>query len=235
MSKHRSTKKKKKLFKNIILWIIFIIIIYSLVIILNGYNMYKKAINKSSIDAKIAEIRNDEDFVNLDKISKDYLNATIAVEDHRFYKHFGFDPIATANALFNNILSGSLVGRGGSTITQQLAKNMYFDQDKRFDRKVAELFVAFQLERKLSKDEILELYVNIIYFGNGYYGIKEASLGYYGKAATELTFDEAILIAGLPSAPSIYSPTVNERLAHERKTQVKAAMIKHGYIEKSND
>ena len=168
-------------------------------------------------------------------MSNDYLNATIAVEDHRFYSHFGFDPIATMNALFDNVLSGSFVGRGGSTITQQLAKNMYFDQDKKFSRKIAELIVAFQLEQKLEKDEILELYINIIYFGDGYYGIKEASEGYFQKDPENLTFDEAILVAGLPSAPSVYSPTVNERLANERKEQVRSAMIKHGYIENSND
>lgn len=235
MSKRRSTKKKSKMLKNIIILTLLIVIVSVSIVIFNGYNMYKEAVTQISIDDKIEEIRSMDNFISIDDVSKDYLNATIAVEDHRFYKHFGFDPIATTNAFFSNILSGSFVGRGGSTITQQLAKNMYFEQDKRFDRKIAELFVVFQLEKMLSKDEILELYINIIYFGDGYYGIKEASLGYYKKQPLDLSFDEAILIAGLPSAPSVYSPTVNERLAHERKAQVRSVMIKHGYIEKDND
>lgn len=235
MSKHKLTKKQNRLLKKVILTIILIIIFIISIIILNGYRMYKAAVDSVSIDDKITEIRNHANFVNINEVSQYYLDATIAVEDHRFYKHFGFDPIATTNALFDNILSGSFVGRGGSTITQQLAKNMYFEQDKKFSRKIAELFVVFQLEHKLDKDEILELYINIIYFGDGYYGIKEASFGYFEKNPSDLTLDEALLIAGLPSAPSVYSPTVNEKLANERKEQVRSAMIKHGYIEKSND
>ena len=234
MSKHRSIKKKNNLLTKISLIIILVISVTIFITIFNGYNMYKEAISKVSIDDKINEIRNKKNFISIEEVSNDYLNATVAVEDHRFFKHFGFDPIATTNALFDNILSGSFVGRGGSTITQQLAKNMYFEQDKKFDRKIAELFVSFQLEEKLTKNEILELYINIIYFGAGYYGIKEASLGYYQKDPLDLTFDEAILIAGLPSAPSLYSPTVNEKLANERKEQVRSAMIKHGYIQKDN-
>jgi len=233
MAKHKN--KNKNGFKKTILFLVIIIILVIFGVALNGYSMYKAAVDHISIDDKINEIRNKENYINISDVSNDYLNATIAVEDHRFYSHFGFDPIATMNALFDNVLSGSFVGRGGSTITQQLAKNMYFEQDKKFSRKIAELIVAFQLEQKLEKDEILELYINIIYFGDGYYGIKEASEGYFQKNPENLTFDEAILVAGLPSAPSVYSPTVNERLANERKEQVRSAMIKHGYIENSND
>lgn len=223
-----------KFIKSIIFVLILITIISCFVIIINGYNMYKDAVNNISIDDKINDIRSDIHFVSIDDVSEDYLNAVIAVEDHRFYKHFGFDPIATMNALFSNILSGSFLGRGGSTIDQQLAKNMYFDQNKNFTRKIAELFVSHKLEQKLTKKEILELYINIIYFGDGYYGINEASFGYYEKAPRDLTFDEALMLAGLPSAPSVYSPTVNEKLAKERMEQVRAAMIKYGYIEKNN-
>lgn len=196
--------------------------------------MYKSAITEVSLDEKINEIRSDMHFVSIDDVSSYYLDAVIAVEDHRFYQHRGFDPIATMNALFSNILSGSFVGRGGSTINQQLAKNMYFSQDKNFTRKIAELFISFQLEQKLTKKEILELYINIIYFGDGYYGINEASFGYYEKHPRDLNFEESLMLAGLPSAPSVYSPTVNEKLAYERMEQVRAAMIKYGYIKKDN-
>ena len=136
-------------------------------------------------------------------------------------------------ALFSNIKTKSL-GMGGSTITQQLAKNMYFSQKKEFTRKVAELFVALDLEKKLTKDEILELYVNIIYFGDGYYGIENASEGYYSKKANELTLEEAIMLAGLPAAPSVYSPTVNKDLANQRYKQVESAMKKYGYLKNEN-
>lgn len=234
MRKHKSTKKRKNFIRNVLSFIIGISIVAVFMTILNGYNMYQDAINEISIEDKIKEIKEKSNFINIEDVSKDYLNATIAVEDHHFYKHLGFDIIATTNALFSNILSGSFVGRGGSTITQQLAKNMYFEQDKKLERKVAELLVAFQLEEKLTKDEILELYINIIYFGDGYYGIKTASSGYYNKEPINLSFDEALLLAGLPSAPSVYSPTVSERLAHERKAQVRSAMVKHGYIKKDN-
>lgn len=229
MRKHKSAKNK--LLRNIVIVFIFVLVVTSVTIFVNGYIMYKNAINVISIDDKIKEIRRDNNYTSINNVSDNYLNAVIAVEDHRFYSHLGFDPISTMNAVFSNILSGSFVGRGGSTITQQLAKNMYFEQDKKFSRKVAELFVSFQLEEKLSKEEILELYINIIYFGDGYYGIKEASLGYYEKEPIDLSFDEALLIAGLPSAPSVYSPTVNEKLANERKEQVRQAMIRYGYID----
>lgn len=224
-----------KIIKKIISFVFIILISLIIFIILDGYFMYKDAIKEISIEEKVEQIRNKEDFVNITDVSKDYLSATIAVEDHRFYSHFGFDPIATVSALFHNISVGSLNDHGGSTITQQLAKNMYFTQEKKFSRKVAELFVIGQLENILTKDEILELYINIIYFGDGYYGISEASLGYFKKEPKDLDFEEAILIAGLPAAPSIYAPTVNEKLANERKEQVRAAMIEYGYIEKGND
>lgn len=222
-------KRKNNKIKNIILIVVSLILLFISVIIVNGYNMYRDAIQNISLEDKIIEIKNDSNYINLNQVSKYYLDATIAVEDHRFYKHIGFDVISTTRALFSNILDGSLVARGGSTITQQLAKNMYFSQDKIFSRKIAELFVVYQLEKKLSKDEILELYVNIIYFGDGYYGIKEASYGYFKKDADDLSLEEAIMLAGLPAAPSVYSPTVNSKLANERYKQVEASMIKYGY------
>lgn len=226
---------KMKTIKKIISLVLVILISLISFIILDGYFMYKDAAKEITVKQKIEQIRNKQNFINIENVSKDYLNATIAVEDHRFYSHFGFDPISTISAIFHNVSVGSLKDRGGSTITQQLAKNMYFTQEKKFSRKIAELFVIGKLESILTKDEILELYINIIYFGDGYYGIGEASLGYFKKQPLDLDFEEAILIAGLPAAPSLYSPTVNKKLANERKEQVRDAMIKHGYIEKGND
>ena len=110
---------------------------------------------------------------------------------------------------------------------------MYFSLDKTFTRKVAETFTAMKMEREYTKDEILEIYVNTIYFGDGYYGLKEASLGYFGKEPQELTDSEAILLAGIPNAPSAYAPSRHADLALQREKQVLAAMVKYGYLEQS--
>lgn len=118
----------------------------------------------------------------------------------------------------------------GSTISQQLGRILYFTQEKRFTRKVAELFVAFDLEKNYSKDEILELYINTIYYGDGYYGIKEACIGYFKKEPKDMTLSEASLLAGLPNAPSAYSPTKNIHLARKRQSVVLGAMAKYEYI-----
>ena len=226
-------KKVLKLIRSILL-IIFILLLTTISIITyKGYNLYKDVILKKSIEDKVLEIKNKSNYITIDKVSKNYIDAVIAVEDHRFYLHKGIDILSIINAAFSDIRSNSL-GMGGSSITQQLAKNMYFSQDKNFTRKVAEVFVSNDLENILSKDEILELYMNIIYFGDGYYGINDASHGYYNKDAIDLTLEEAIMLAGLPAAPSVYSPTVNQKLANERYKQVEAAMIKYGYIKKES-
>lgn len=141
----------------------------------------------------------------------------------------GIDLIAIGRAAWNNLTTWSL-REGGSTITQQLAKNMYFTQEKSFIRKVAEMFVAFQLEHTYTKDEILELYVNSIYFGDGYYGIGDACKGYLNKAPIEMTNYECTLMAGIPNAPSVYSLTENSALAEQRQKYVVRQMVKYGYI-----
>ena len=115
-------------------------------------------------------------------------------------------------------------------MTQQLAKNMYFTQEKELQRKVAEVFVAFDLEQNYSKNEILELYVNTIYYGNGYYCVKDASEGYFGKAPNDMTDYESTLLAGIPNAPSKYAPTVSPELAQKRQEQVLARLVKCGYF-----
>lgn len=114
---------------------------------------------------------------------------------------------------------------GGSTITQQLAKNMYFPLDNTLERKIAEILTAFKIEKEYSKDEILELYFNCIYYGSGYYGIYDAAQGYFGKVPSKMTAYEATLLAGVPNAPSVYSPKVNPELAHKRQEKVISTML----------
>lgn len=213
--------------------LVFLIILISVTFIgYKGYKMYKEAIEKTPINDKIEEIKKQENYTTLDNISKDVINAVIAVEDHRFYEHKGIDLISTTKAIFTNIRQKDII-TGGSSITQQLAKNMYFSQEKQFSRKFAEIFVVSYLEEFLTKDEILELYLNTIYYGNGYYGIGEASLGYFNKKPNELTISEASIIAGLPNAPSAYSLTDHKDLAIKRQKQVLEAMVKYKYLKES--
>lgn len=194
-----------------------------------GYKMYRDALAEQPLEEKVAEIQADPDYTTLAEIPEIYLDAVVAVEDHRFEQHFGIDLIAIGRAAWNNLTTWSL-REGGSTITQQLAKNMYFTQEKSFIRKVAEMFVAFQLEHTYTKDEILELYVNSIYFGDGYYGIGDACKGYLNKAPIEMTNYECTLMAGIPNAPSVYSLTENPALAEQRQKYVVRQMVKYGYI-----
>ena len=182
-----------------------------------GYKMYRDALAEQPLEEKVAEI------------PEIYLDAVVAVEDHRFEQHFGIDLIAIGRATRNNLTSWSL-REGGSTITQQLAKNLYFTQEKSFVRKIAEMFMAFRLENTYTKDEILELYVNSIYFGDGYYCIYDASQGYFGKAPIDMTDYECTLLAGIPNAPSVYSLTANPELAEQRQEYVVQRMVQYGYI-----
>lgn len=218
-----------KFIKRLIFTILLIVIIVISVIIYLGHNMYKEAISKVSIYDKIQQIKNDENYISIDNISDNFKHAIVAVEDHRFYTHSGIDIITTTRSMLENIKEKDIVA-GGSTITQQTGRLLYFTQEQRFTRKVAELFVAFDLEKNYSKDEILELYCNMIYYGDGYYGIKEASNGYFKKEPTDLTLAECSLLAGLPNAPSAYSPTKNKKLAHKRQSVVLTQMVKYEYI-----
>ena len=168
-------------------------------------------------------------FVKFSDLAEDYRNAVIAVEDHRFYDHGPVDFIAIARALYVNLTNWEL-REGGSTITQQVAKNVIFSQEETFTRKLGEIFAAYDLEKNYSKNEIFELYVNTAYFGDGYYGIYEASYGYYNKAPKDLNLDEASMLAGVPNAPSVYAPTVNPDLAKKRQAHVLERMVENGYI-----
>lgn len=214
----------KKFLLKLILWILVLLILIASVFIGLGYLKYKDAINTLSLSDAVEQVRSKESYVKLEDICADYKNAVVAVEDHRFYSHNGIDIISMLRATYVNIRSSSLT-YGASTITQQVGRLLYFTQEKSPIRKTAEIFVAFDLEKNYSKDEILELYLNIIYFGNGYTGIKNASYGYFNKAPKDLTFYEATYLAGLPNAPSVYSE--NEKLGEERRLQVVEAVNKY--------
>lgn len=219
-----------KFIKRLLLFILIIIILVSSFIIYNGYNMYKNAVNEISLEKKVLNIRNDVNFVSINDVPKYYSDAIIAVEDHRFKEHGAIDIISIGRAFVSNVQAKEL-NEGGSTITQQVAKNLYFITENNFVyRKIAEIFLSFDLENNYSKNEILELYFNTIYFGEGYYGITEASKGYYKKEPKDLSLYEATLLAGVPNAPSVYAPTINPDLAKSRQGKVIRSMIEYGYL-----
>ena len=218
-----------KKYKKILLLLILIILSILAIYIGQGYKMYKNALDDKPLEEMVQEIRSQKSYTKISNIPDIYKDAVIAVEDHRYYDHKGIDIIAIGRALLNDIRARELI-EGGSTITQQLAKNMYFTQDKTLTRKIAEVFMAKKIESNYNKEEILELYVNYIYYGSGYYDIKSASLGYFDKEPQDLTEGESIMLAGIPNAPSVYNPKVSPRLARERQKQVIDKMIKYGKL-----
>ena len=218
-----------KILKRIIICIILIILFAVGIVTYKGYTIYKQALNEISVKDKVAEIQSQENYTKIEDLPEFYLNAVIAVEDHRFYDHGAIDIISIGRAVWTNVKSFEL-REGGSTITQQLAKNIYFTQEKTALRKIAEIFMAFEIEKNCDKDEILELYVNTSYFGDGYYCVKEAANGYFDKEPIDMNEYESSMLAGIPNAPSVYAPTKNPDLAKQRQNQVLDRMVKYEYI-----
>ncbi len=218
-----------KIFKKILLFLFLFIVLVTIILGLYGYSLYSKAIDKEPLVSKIDEIQSDENYVKFEDLPEDYLNAVVSVEDRRFYDHGAIDFISIARAIYVNVTNFDL-REGGSTITQQLAKNIYFIEMDPFPRKLAEIFMAFAIEDNYSKNEILELYVNTSYFGDGYYGIKEACNGYLNKEPSEMDLNECTMMAGIPNAPSVYAPTKNPDLTKSRQGHVLETMVENGYI-----
>ena len=199
------SKKAWRVLRLIIIIVCVALLVKVVPIAITGYDMYQDAIQQTSIPHKIEQLKTDETYVTIEAISPMFLEQVIQSEDRLFYDHIGINLISTARAMLKNISAGSTV-EGGSSITQQLAKNMYFSFEKRYERKVAELFVAFDLESLLEKDEILELYCNIAYFGEGCYGIKEATNHYYGVDPIEMTEEQASVLVHTLKSPNSYNP-----------------------------
>lgn len=194
-----------------------------------GYSLYAGALEEKPLEQRVADQRAQPGYTALEDLPETYLKAVIAVEDHRFYEHGGIDLLAMGRALWNDLRTWSFA-EGGSTITQQLAKNLCFSQEKSIVRKVAEVFAAWDLERRYSKDEILELYVNSIYFGSGCYNVGSASETYFGKEPKDMTDSECTMLAGIPNAPSVYDPTANPDLALQRQRQVVERMVAEEFL-----
>lgn len=162
-----------KVLKKVIFVVILISISIGLLVVGEGYDMYKEALKNMPPEEKVQSIKQKSNYTEIEEVPQIYINAVISVEDHRFYKHNGIDIIAIGRAMVNDIKAMDFV-EGGSTITQQLSKNIYFTQEKTITRKIAEMFMTFEIEKHYDKDEILELYLNTSYYGDGYYTLKEA-------------------------------------------------------------
>ena len=167
--------------------------------------------------------------VPITRIPRIVINAFISAEDSDFYKHKGISPVSIIRAFLKNILAGRIV-QGGSTITQQVTKYFLLSSEKSFSRKIKEAILAYRVENELSKENILFLYLNQIYLGHGAYGVESAAQNYFGKHVEDLNLSEAAMLAGLPRAPSKYSPFVNSKGAKERQAYVLKRMLKEGYI-----
>lgn len=181
---------------------------------------------KTAVKARLPK----QNYVPLGEIPLTLQQAFIAVEDNRFYNHIGIDVNAIFRASLVNLQFGEVV-EGGSTITQQLAKNLFLSSDRTLSRKLEECALALDLELRYSKQEILEMYLNTIYFGENAYGIGQAAAVYFNKTPGKLDLPEAALLSGLPNAPSLYSPFVDFAAAKRRQTVVLSAMQRHGYID----
>jgi len=167
--------------------------------------------------------------VRLDSLPPYLVQAVLATEDRRFYRHFGIDPLGLVRASFRNATAGTVV-EGGSTITQQLAKNLFLSPKRTMARKLEEVIYAIWLEQRFTKDEILELYINRVYFGGGTYGVEAASQHYFGKPARDVTLPQAALLAGLLKAPSKYTPTRSVKLAASRVDEVLDNMVEARFL-----
>lgn len=225
-----------------------IIILFALigVLITSSYLFYlSKTVNVESLEASmkastvVYDGKDEESgkllaqkgtYVSIDEMSPYIINGVIATEDRNFYEHHGFDIKGIARAALRVLKNGNTSGGGGSTITQQLAKNAYLTLDQTFSRKAKELFLAIEIEKQYSKDQILEMYLNNSFMGSGVWGMQDAALKYFGVNASEVTLSQAATLVGMLKGPSLYNPIDNVELANKRKDTVLSVMAETGKI-----
>lgn len=213
--------------KKFICTMVAILLIFSCIFALSGKKDYGRYSLDKSLIQQISE--NNPNYVSIEDMPDNLINAVIVAEDKRFYRHYGFDVIGIGRALVTNIKSGSFK-EGGSTITQQLAKNLFLSTDKKISRKLEELLLAIRLENMYDKDEILEMYLNVVYFGSGAYGVGNASLVYFDKDVSKLSLEECAMLAGLLKAPSAYNPNASAEMAEKRQKTILKLMQQQGFI-----
>ena len=191
----------KRLLKTILVLFLIIVLSGSAFLIFQGYRNYQTLSEAHPISELIRDEQGKQEYVKLEEISPYLVDATISVEDKNFYEHGGVDLAGVARAVLSNLF-GIGEPSGGSTISQQLCKNLYgLFYDTSLTRKITEAFLTYDLEKNYEKDDIIELYLNVINYGDGYTGVYQASMGYFGKEPSELSLDEASLLAGIPQSP----------------------------------
>ena len=214
-----------RVIRRVLLVCMALAILAAAIVGVRGYALYRETVAELPVGAAVEAARSAPGYVHAEDLPRSYLDAVVAIEDHRFYDHPGIDVIAICRAAWHDLTTLSL-DQGGSTITQQLAKNLFFTQEKDFSRKVAEVFMALDLEAHYGKEEILELFVNTSYFGGGCTGIGPAALAYLGKEPREMTPCESALMAGLPNDPNAL--WADPERARARRDLVLAQMEKYG-------
>lgn len=220
----------KEWVRRIILGLLALILVISSILIFRGYRVYKEAIRRESIQDVVKPYVQKENYVFYENIDVDFIHAVVAVEDQRYFKRRGFDWIALVRAMLNNALARKNI-EGGSTITQQIAKNLYFQNTARgINEKIAEVFLMLDLENTYTKEYLLALYANMNYYGDGYWGIGQASRGYFDKEPSELTIAQAAMLAGIPNAPGIYQLSSGYNRAINRQHKVLQRLMEEGYI-----
>lgn len=246
---HKVWVKIKQLWKKYHLTKVIVLLVLTVILCFSGYLFYlAKTADVSELKAGLSQMTTiyDKDgdkagtlysqkgsYVNIKDISENVQKAVVSTEDRRFYEHRGFDPIGIARAAVRMVLNGgSTEGGGGSTLTQQLAKNAYLGQQQTFDRKAKELFLAIEIEKHYSKKDILGMYLNNAYFGNGVWGVQDASEKYFGKPASQLSISESACLAGMLKGPGIYNPIDHYDNAINRRNTVLQLMYDNKQISK---
>ena len=220
----------KKFIKGLLVLIVILFIGISGTLGYIGYYRYKKEIQRKPISEVVLEYTSKDDYVDFNDIDEDFVNAVVSVEDKRFFERKGYDYVAFIRAMRNNFILKSFV-EGGSTISEQIAKNLYLNgQVRAIEEKIAEIFIMLDLEKQYSKEELFALYANMNYYGDAYWGIKQASSGYYDKECDDLSLAQAAILAGIPNAPAVYQLSSGYDLAKNRQEKVLKSMLNNGYI-----
>ena len=220
----------KRLLKVLLILVLLAGVCGSAILIYQGHSNYQQLSKEHPLADRIAEVQDRDDYVSIEEISPYLIDATVSVEDKNFYSHNGVDLAGVARAVLSNLF-GIGEPSGGSTISQQLCKNLYgLFYDTSITRKITEAFLTYELEGNYEKDEILELYLNVINYGDGYIGIAAASRGYFGKEPSQLTLDEASLLAGIPQSPSNFQLSDHLTQAQEKQKVVLEAMVRENKI-----
>ncbi|MBQ1325603.1 MAG: transglycosylase domain-containing protein [Solobacterium sp.] len=220
----------KKLIGFLLKVILCLALLAGFTIVLPGYIHYRNTVDEVPLE-KAAQVYFDmEDYVQYAVLDEDLVDAVVAVEDQRFFTRRGMDVRALIRAILHNLQAGESI-EGGSTISQQIAKNLYYQTIHRTTAvKAAEIFIMIELEEKYSKEDLLALYMNMNYYGDGFWGISQASKGYFGAVPSDLTVAQSAMLAGIPNAPSAYQLSTGSELAVSRQRKVLSRMYEEEYI-----